>query len=50
MDKVLDIRRVACQSVGGIGDRYTVHIQEKEIYYGWNTDAGLWLLSTRIKK
>ena len=23
VDKVLDVRRAACQSVGGVGDRYT---------------------------
>ena len=26
VDKVLDIRRAACQSVGGVGDRYTCRI------------------------
>ena len=26
IDKVLDVRRAACQSVGGVGDRYTVQI------------------------
>ena len=31
-DRVLDVRRAACESVGGVGDRYTVVIQGKETY------------------
>ena len=30
VDKILDIRRAACQSVGGVGDRYTCLIQPGE--------------------
>ena len=32
IDKVLDVRRAACQTVGGVGDRYTVQIHGKERY------------------
>ena len=32
VDKILDVRRAACQSVGGVGDRYTCRIQGKESY------------------
>lgn len=32
VDKILDVRRAACQSVGGVGDRYTCLIQGKESY------------------
>ena len=26
VDKILDVRRAACQSVGGVGDRYTCRV------------------------
>ena len=39
IDKVLDVRRAACESAGGVGDRYTVRIQGKESY--------LWLEKNR---
>ena len=32
VDKILDVCRAACQSVGGVGDRYTCLIQGKETY------------------
>lgn len=32
IDEVLDVRRAACQSAGGVGDRYTCRIQGKETY------------------
>lgn len=32
IDKILDVRRAACQSAGGVGDRYTCLIQGKEAY------------------
>ena len=32
IEKVLDVRRAACQSVGGVGDRYTVRINGQERY------------------
>ena len=27
IDKILDVRRAACQSVGGVGERYTCRIR-----------------------
>lgn len=32
VDRILDVRRAACQSVGGVGDRYTCRIMGKETY------------------
>jgi len=32
VDKVLDVRRAACQSAGGVGDRYTCLIRGQETY------------------
>lgn len=32
VDRVLDICRAACQTVGGVGVRYTVRVQGKERY------------------
>ena len=32
IDKVLDVRRAACQSVGGVGERYTCRIRGRESY------------------
>ena len=44
VDKILDVRRAACQSVGGVGDRYTCMIQGRETYLwmekGGGADAG----------
>ena len=33
IDKILDLRRAACQSVGGVGDRYTCRIRGQERQY-----------------
>ena len=46
VDKVLDVRRAACQSVGGVGDRYTCRIQGKEAYLWF--EKGRWFVSARI--
>lgn len=32
VDKIMDVRRAACQSAGGIGDRYTCRICGQESY------------------
>lgn len=32
IDRILDVRRAACESVGGVGDRYTVRVQGQERY------------------
>ena len=39
IDKILDVRRAACQSVGGVGDRYTCRIRGQESY---KRAAGSW--------
>ena len=38
IDRVLDIRRAACQSVGGVGSRYTCLIRGKETYLWYEKD------------
>ena len=45
IDKILDVRRAACESVGGVGDRYTCRIQGKEAYL-WH-EKGRWFVSAR---
>lgn len=45
IDRVSDIRRAACQSVGGVGDRYTVHIQGKESYLWF--EKGRWFVAAK---
>ena len=45
IDRILDVRRAACESVGGVGDRYTCRIQGKEAYL-WH-EKGRWFVSAR---
>ena len=45
VDKILDIRRAACQSVGGVGDRYTCMIQGRETYL-W-MEKGRWFVCAK---
>lgn len=45
IDKILDVRRAACQSVGGVGDRYTCRIHGKETYL-WH-EKERWFVSAR---
>ena len=42
VDKVLDVRRAACQRVGGVGDRYTCLIRAGKPICGWKREFGLW--------
>ena len=42
VDKLLDVKRAACQEVGGVGTRYTVRIQGKETYL-WE-EKGKWFV------
>ena len=44
-DKILDVRRAACQSVGGVGDRYTCMIQGRETYL-W-MEKGRWFVCAK---
>ena len=39
VDKVLDVRRAACQRVGGVGERYTCLIQGEK---------GVWFVEAKI--
>lgn len=45
IDKVLDVRRAACQSVGGVGDRYTCRIQGKDSYLWF--EKGRWFVAAK---
>lgn len=45
VDKVLDVRRAACQSVGGVGDRYSVRIQGQETYLWF--EKGRWFVAAK---
>jgi len=42
VDKVLDVCRAACQSVGGVGVRYTVQVSGRERYL-W-LEKGKWFV------
>lgn len=45
IDKILDVRRAACQSVGGVGERYTCLIHGKESYL-W-LEKGRWFVCAK---
>ena len=45
VDRVLDVRRAACESVGGVGDRYTCRIQGQECYL-W-LEKGRWFVAAK---
>lgn len=45
VDKILDVRWAACQSVGGVGDRYTCRIQGKESYLWF--EKGRWFVAAK---
>ena len=45
VDQVLDVRRAACQSVGGVGDRYTCRIQGQESYLWF--EKGRWFVAAK---
>ena len=45
VDQVLDVRRAACQSVGGVGDRYTCRIQGEESYLWF--EKGRWFVAAK---
>ena len=47
VDKILDVRRAACQSVGGVGDRYTCLIGGHETYL-W-IEKGRWFVAAKVK-
>ena len=45
VDKILDVRRAACQSVGGVGDRYTCQING-QVTYLW-MEKGIWFVEAK---
>lgn len=45
VDRVLDIRRAACQRVGGVGDRYTCQING-QVTYLW-MEKGIWFVEAK---
>ena len=45
IDRIVDVRRAACQSVGGVGDRYTCRIGGRESYL-W-LENGRWFVCAR---
>ena len=45
VDKILDVRRAACQSVGGVGDRYTCRIRGQETYLWF--EKGCWFVEAK---
>lgn len=42
VDRILDVRRAACQSAGGVGERYTCLIRGRETYL-W-LEKGRWFV------
>lgn len=46
VDKVVEVRRAACQSVGGVGDRYTVRVQGRESHLWF--EKGRWFLAAKV--
>ena len=45
VDKVPDVRRAACQRVGGVGDRYTCRINGR-VTYLW-MEKGVWFVEAK---
>ena len=45
IDRITDVRRAACQSVGGVGDRYTCRIRGQERYLWF--EKGRWFVETK---
>lgn len=48
VDKVLDVRRAACQRVGGVGDRYTCLIRGQHTYL-W-LEKGRWFVEAKAAR
>ena len=45
IDRIVDVRRAACQRVGGVGDRYTCLINGQETYL-W-LEKGVWFVEAK---
>ena len=48
VDQIIDVRRAACQSVGGVGDRYTCRIRGQERYLWF--EKGRWFVEAKEHK
>ena len=48
IDRIIDVRRAACQSVGGVGDRYTCCIRGQERYLWF--EKGRWFVEAKEHK
>lgn len=45
IDRIVDVRRAACQTVGGVGDRYTCRIAGTETYLWF--EKGRWFVEAK---
>ena len=45
VDRILDVRRAACESAGGVGERYTCRIQGRETCLWF--DEGKWFVAAK---
>ena len=45
VDRILDVRRAACQRVGGVGERYTCRING-QVTYLW-LEKGAWFVEAK---
>lgn len=45
IEKILDVKRAACESVGGVGERYTCLIHGQESYL-W-LEKGRWFVAAK---
>lgn len=45
VDRVLDVRRAACESVGGVGERYTCLVRGKECLLWF--EKGRWFVALK---
>ncbi len=47
IDRILDVRRAACESVGGVGDRYTCLIRGQQTYLWF--EKGRWFVAAKTE-
>ena len=48
IDRITDVRRAACQSVGGVGDRYPCRIRGQERYLWF--EKGRWFVEAKERE
>ena len=48
IEKIVDVRRAACMSVGAVGERYTCRIRGREscLWY----ERGRWFVAAKVKE